>query len=121
LAALAQPNPNRDDQTLILGDLARKAIDQVRTTVAKLLLEHHTPEQAEQIARTLSEGHWTHDYPIDLEEAKSLGLLVRDELPREVYELMELYPQTRQQRPSVEFIPTPYRTPLSGPDNGRRT
>src|SRR5215212_2603586 len=60
------------------------------------------------------------EMPIGLEEAKSLGLLVRDELPREVYELMELYPQTRQQRPSVEFIPTPYRTPASGPDNGER-
>ena len=30
LAALEQPNPNRDDETLILGDIARKAIAQVR-------------------------------------------------------------------------------------------
>ena len=29
LKVLQQPNPNRDDQTLILGDVAKKAIDQV--------------------------------------------------------------------------------------------
>ena len=33
LKALEQENPNRDDETLILGDVARKAIDQVRATV----------------------------------------------------------------------------------------
>ena len=38
--ALAQPNPNRDDQTLILGDVAEKALHQVRMTVKRLLLEH---------------------------------------------------------------------------------
>jgi len=28
MKALAQPNPNRDDQTLILGDVAEKALRQ---------------------------------------------------------------------------------------------
>ena len=37
LKALEQDNPNRDDETLILGDVARKAIDQVRATVRELL------------------------------------------------------------------------------------
>ena len=37
LKALEQDNPNRDDETLILGDVARKAIDQVRATVEELL------------------------------------------------------------------------------------
>jgi hypothetical protein len=30
-------------------------------------------------------------------------------MPPEVYELMQLYPQTSQRRPSVEYIPLPYR------------
>src|ERR1700704_1704056 len=41
LAALAQPNPNRDDQTLILGDIAEKALRQVKAAVKQLLLDHH--------------------------------------------------------------------------------
>ena len=115
LKALEQPNPNRDDQTLILGDVARKAIDQVHQTVYRLLLEHQTPERANEIARTLSDGRWTHDYPIDFEQAKAMGLLVSDQMPREVYELMDLYPQTRQRRPGVEFVPAPYRPPAPTP------
>jgi ClpP class serine protease len=115
LKALEQPNPNRDDQTLILGDMAGKALAQVHETVYKLLLEHHTPEQAEEIATALSSGRWTHDYPINLDQARELGLLVSDQMPREVYDLMELYPQARQQRPSVEFIPTPYLPPAPTP------
>lgn len=108
LAALELPNPNRDDQTLILGDVARKALRQVKETVVKLLLEHHSREEAERIADALSSGQWTHDYPIDVEEAGKLGLDVSTEMPREIYELMELYPQAGQRRPSVEYIPLPY-------------
>ncbi len=108
LAAIAEQNQRRDDQTLILGDIARKALKQVHETVVKLLLEHHTREKAEGIAVELSSGQWTHDYPIDIDHAERLGLDVSDAMPREVYELMELYPQTSQRRPSVEFIPLPY-------------
>ena len=119
LKALEQPNPNRDDQTIILGDVARKAIDQVYQTVYKLLLEHQTPEKAAELSRMFSEGRWTHDYPIDFEQAKQMGLLVSDQMPEEVYELMEFYPQSKQQRPGVEFIPVPYRSP-EAPGRGEK-
>ncbi len=120
LKALEQPNPNRDDQTLILGDVARKAVDQVYHTVYNLLLEHQSPEQASELARMLSQGRWTHDYPIDFEQAKEMGLLVSDQMPKEVYELMDLYPQAGQRRPSVEFIPAPYRPPAPVPGKGEQ-
>ena len=110
LKALEQDNPNRDDETLILGDVARKAIDQVHATVRELLDGRMTDEEAGRLATTLSEGRWTHDYPIRLEEAKRLGLPVSDAVPDLVYELMTLYPRRSQRRPSVEFIPTPYRS-----------
>jgi ClpP class serine protease len=110
LKALEQDNPNRDDETLILGDVARKAIDQVRATVRELLDGRLPDEEADRLAALLSEGRWTHDYPIRLEEAKLLGLPVSDAVPELVYELMTLYPRRSQRRPSVEFIPTPYRT-----------
>jgi ClpP class serine protease len=110
LAALDEPNPNRDDETLILGDVARKAVAQVRDTVEELVRDRD-PERAAELARTLSEGRWTHDYPIRLDEAKALGLPVEEGLPDEVYTLMELFPRRAQRRPSVEFIPVPYREP----------
>jgi ClpP class serine protease len=110
LTALKQPNPNRDDETLILGDVARKAIVQVRDTVEELVRDR-VPEQAAALAETLSQGRWTHDYPIRIDEARELGLPVEEGLPEEVYTLMDLYPRRSQRRPSVEFIPVPYREP----------
>lgn len=108
LAALEEPNPNRDDQTLIMGDLSRKAIAQVRDTVEDLVRDR-LKERAAELATALSEGHWTHDYPIRVDEARRLGLPVEEGVPDEVYELMDLYPRRTQRRPSVEYIPAPYR------------
>jgi ClpP class serine protease len=110
LAAIEVPNPNRDDQTLMMADMARKAIRQVNGTVKSLLLGNGRPaERAEALARQLSEGCWTHDYPISVSEARELGLPVSEDMPPEIYALMDLYPQSAQRRPSVEFVPTPYR------------
>ena len=108
IRALEEPNPNRDDQTLILGDVAKKAQRQVVRTVERLLLEHHTEKDAREVAERLACGEWTHDYPISVDEARDLGFEVSTEMPREVYDLMELYPQTSQRRPGVEFVPVPY-------------
>ncbi|MFP3897344.1 MAG: SDH family Clp fold serine proteinase [Anaerolineales bacterium] len=118
LKALEQPNPNREDQTLILGDVARKAITQVHDLVYSLIEDKMPEEEAEELAQALSQGRWTHDYPISFEQSRKLGLPVSDEMPEHVYTLMNLYPQTSQRRPSVEFIPMPYRTPDQGRNNG---
>jgi ClpP class serine protease len=109
--ALQQPNQNRDDQTLILGDLAEKALRQVKGTVKRLLLEHYPEPDAERIATKLATGEWTHDYALDVTGLRELGIRVTEDMPREVYELMDLFPQTNQRRPSVEFIPLPYTAP----------
>jgi ClpP class serine protease len=120
LAALKTANPNRDDQTLILGDIARKAIDQVHETVKGLLAKHVSEEKAEELATELSEGRWTHDYPISAAQAKEMGLPIAEDVPEEVYDLMDLYPQPGQRRPGVEFIPIPYRMPAAPPTTPRR-
>lgn len=93
------PAPNRDDQTLILGEMARRALRQVHETVRALLLEHQTPEKADEIARMLSEGRWTHDYPINFDQAREMGLPVSDQMPVEICAIVDLYPQARQRRP----------------------
>jgi ClpP class serine protease len=99
-----------DDETLILADVARKARDQVRDFVYQLLSSRGMAEdQADKLATTLSEGRWTHDFPITVEAARELGMNVSTDLPAEVRELLALYPQPRGRRtPSVQYIPAPY-------------
>ncbi|ASJ05375.1 MULTISPECIES: SDH family Clp fold serine proteinase [Thermococcus] len=94
-----------DDQTLILADVAEKAIKQVRDFVYNLLKDRYGDEKARELAQVLTEGRWTHDYPITYEHAKELGLHVETEVPEEVYALMELYKQPTKQRGTVEFMP----------------
>lgn len=106
-----KPPAEVDDQTLILADIARKAIRQVQETVRRIACCHYSTEQAEKLAEELASGRWTHDYPISVEEASQLGLNVSTEMPREIYQLMSLYPQAMQRRPSVEYIPVPYPRP----------
>lgn len=110
LAVISQkPRERLDDMTLILADVAAKAITQVEEFVYWLLQSKLGKERARLIARTLTEGRWTHDFPLTIPMLSQLGLPVATGLPQEVYELMELYPQTGQRRPSVEYIPVPYR------------
>jgi ClpP class serine protease len=107
-AAEQKPIAEVDDQTLILADIGRKAIDQVAAAVSELLQEHLPKERADELARTLSQGTWTHDHPIPPPEAQALGLRVSTDMPAEVLELMTLYPQpVRTQPPSVEYVPRP--------------
>lgn len=110
-----------DDETLILADVSKKALNQVKSFVKQILLSNnYIEETAENLSQTLTEGKWTHDYPITYEEAKSLGLKVSSEMPKEIYELMELYPQNPTMRPSVQYIPLPYKYPQtpSKPSSG---
>lgn len=97
-----------DDETLVLADIAEKAIDQVRKTVYEIIKPKMEEEEACRIARLFTEGKWTHDYPIDYDELKSMGLPVNKGIPRQIYQLMELYPQPQQRRPSVQYVPVPY-------------
>ncbi len=104
-----KPIKNLDDKTLILANIAEKALRQVKETVISILMENGVvKEKAKLIAHALTSGQWTHDYPIEYEEAKQLGLPVEVGLPREIYDLMEEYPQAAIRRPSVHYIPIPY-------------
>lgn len=112
-----KPITEIEDETLILADISEKGMRQVNATVRNILKANGMPEtEAQRIADALTCGQWTHDYPIDVEEAQQLGLPVRVGIPEEVYQLMELYPQAMQRRPSVQYIPVPYEVPR--PRNG---
>jgi len=96
---------NVSDETLMLADMAVKARGQVGAFVAQVLLKHMPEKQALQVATTLTEGRWTHDFPITVQMARTLGLKVSTEMPRTVYDLMDLYPQGGGIRPSVWYVP----------------
>lgn len=116
-----KPPAEIDDTTLIMADMARKAIRQVQETVRRIACCHYTPEQADHLAEVLASGRWTHDYPISVEEAKELGINVSTDMPREIYKLMSLYPQAQSRRPSVEYIPIPYPVRPESPPRSPRS
>nr|WP_245612711.1 ATP-dependent Clp protease proteolytic subunit [Kosmotoga pacifica] len=110
LSVLERKDKNSiDDETMILADISKKAIEQMKKFVRELLVEKMDEEKAEELANKLCTGTWTHDYPITIEEAQELGLKVNSNMPEEIYSLMNLYKQTEQRRPSVQYIPLPYR------------
>lgn len=109
-----------DDQTLIYADVSKKALKQVKDFVVELLEGKLPKEKAEEVATTLSQGTWTHDYPIFVDHARALGLPVSTEMPKEVYELMELYPQPQMGRPSVQYVPTPHQREVGPPSTPPR-
>ncbi|MEA5571291.1 SDH family Clp fold serine proteinase [Calothrix sp. UHCC 0171] len=121
-----KPIAEVDDQTLIMADISRKAIQQVQRFVRTLLKDSIPkqkvlPENIEGIIDALTTGRVTHDYPITVEEATEMGLPVTVGLPRSIYDLMDLYPQPQGGRPSVQYIPMPYddRRPILPVPKGR--
>jgi ClpP class serine protease len=117
-AAHQKPIAEVDDKTLILADQAEKAIAQMRHEVSELLADKYARENAEELAKLLTSGTWTHDYPITYERAHTLGLRVRSDMPENILRLMQLYPQPVRRQPSVEYVPLPYRVSRRVPRAG---
>ncbi|WP_457568843.1 SDH family Clp fold serine proteinase [Desulfurobacterium sp.] len=99
------------DETLILADVAEKALNQMKNTIKKILMAKGKDEkQAEEVADLLTCGYWTHDYPLTVDVLKDIGINVKTDVPDEVYDLMELYYQPTATS-SVQYIPVPYGEP----------
>lgn len=106
IRAVEMKTPEKvEDQTLILADISQKAINQVGSLVADLLEKCMSEEDAQMVAALITTGQFTHDFPITVERAKSVGLCISTDMPKSIYHLMELYPQTGAGRPSVNFVP----------------
>lgn len=117
LKAVADKDVNKvEDETLILADMSRKAVQQVKGTIKRIACCTYSEETAEKLAEELASGRWTHDYPISVEEGSALGLKITTEVPEEIYQLMNLFPQASQRRPSVDYVPTPYHNRPSDPE-----
>ena len=103
-----KPPEEIEDRTFILVDIAAKAQNQMREFVTVLLRDRMDAERADRLSRLLTQGTWTHDYPITFEEARDLGLPVTPGMPAGIYRLMDLFPQAMPRRPSVAYVPVPY-------------
>ncbi|WP_025270452.1 SDH family Clp fold serine proteinase [Hippea sp. KM1] len=108
------------DETLIKIDVSQKALKQMHATAKSILIKKgYDEDTADRIAKELSSGKWTHDYPITVNQAKELGLKISTDVPKEVYALMELYPQPTATQ-SVNYIPLPYNRPGDTHSNTKR-
>jgi ClpP class serine protease len=126
-AVAMKPASRVSDQTLILADIAAKARVQVAGFLTEILLKRFPKDRAASLAVALSEGRWTHDFPITVQVAREMGLPVSTDMPRLVYDLMDLYPQGTGGRPSVLYVPfrpvpasregKPYELPGALPDD----
>ena len=104
VAAVDRPGQHQDD-TLILADVARKALRQVDELATRLLTRHLPVEKAREVAIALSTGQWTHDHPLLAHELEPLGLPIRLGVPPEERALFGLYPQPRGRQSVVEYFP----------------
>ena len=104
-----KPIERIDDQTLVMADVGRKAITQIKQSAGDILKKRLSADKAEALAEKLSTGTWTHDYPLFAATAKELGLPVSTDMPDDVLELMKLYPQPvrAQDGSGVEYLPVP--------------
>jgi ClpP class serine protease len=103
--AAEKPLSEIDDSTLIFADLGHKAIAQLKRQACELLRAPMTPEAAVALAEKLTSGRWTHDYPISVAEARELGLPVSTDMPQDMLDLLELFPQPLRASQGVEFGP----------------
>jgi ClpP class serine protease len=105
-----KPIERIDDETLVMADVGRKAIAQLKQSASDILKKRLPADQADALAEKLSTGTWTHDYPLFAATAKELGLPVNTAIPNEVLDLMKLYPQPVRAQSGgggVEYLPIP--------------
>jgi ClpP class serine protease len=106
-----KPVERIDDRTLVMADVAEKAMRHMTQVVRSLLAPRMGADKADSLAEELAGGHYTHDDPITVSEAKELGLPIEVGLPDEVYDLIALFPQAGRRRPSVQYVPLPVPPP----------
>jgi ClpP class serine protease len=111
LVEVAAMPGRHSDQTLILADVARKALRQVEAVATQLLERNLDKARARDLAHLLASGVWTHDHPLMASELEQLGLPVTIGVPAEERSLMTLYPQPRGRETSVEYMPGRRETP----------
>jgi ClpP class serine protease len=96
-----------DDKTLIYAEEGRKALNQMKSLLRKILEGKSDQKKLDTIIEEFLSGKYTHDRPFMAEEAQTLlGQCVQTDVPDEVYALMDLYRmEAGRSRPGVEYVP----------------
>jgi ClpP class serine protease len=102
--AQEKPIQNTEDYTLVLADVGAMAITQLQKIARELLTGTVSENAAIGIAEQLSSGRWTHDYPINYGEARELGLNVSNDMPKDIMEMMALFPDSLRRTKSVKYL-----------------
>jgi ClpP class serine protease len=96
-----------DDKTLIYVEEAKKALDQMKVLLKKILAGKCGDDKMDTLIEEFVSGKYTHDHPFMAEDCQALlGECVQTNVPEEVYELMKLYRmEVGRSRPGVEYVP----------------
>lgn len=100
----AKPVEHVSDLALVFADVSDKAIAQVKRGAIEIMTPRMDADKAEALADKLTSGQWTHDYALTPAEAQHLGVPVTVGMPREILDLMKLFPAPVKQS-AVEFLP----------------
>ena len=102
--AAEKPIQNTEDYTLVMADVGAMAINQLQKIARELLTGTVSENAAIAIAEQLSSGRWTHDYPIAYGEAREMGLNVSRDMPKDIMEIMALFPDQLNRTKSVRYL-----------------
>ncbi len=91
------------DRTIALAYVANMAVKNMKGLVKHLLAELMDDEKAEKVAEFLTGGYITHDTPLTLDAAKTMGLPVREGVPGKIYDLFLTCDFGVCQRPSLAY------------------
>ncbi len=97
-----KPIENISDEMVILADLAKKSIQEVKAFINWFLANKEMDEkQRELVADFLTGGHMAHTRPLSVETLMELQLPVKLGVPELVFDLFETYEIGSVQRPQV--------------------
>lgn len=92
-----------DDRTIMLAEIAEKAVKNMKGFVKHLLKDKMDEVSAEKIAEFLTGGYMTHDTPLTFDVAKSLGCYVKEGIPGKVFDLFLTCDFGVCERPSLAY------------------
>lgn len=78
------------DDTMMMADMAQKATAQLQQMAYELLKPKLGEERATEVAIAMTEGRWTHDYPLYVDALREMGMPVSTAIPEEFRRLLGL-------------------------------
>ncbi len=93
------------DRTIVLAYIAALSVKNMKGFVEHLLEEKMDAEKAGKLAEFLTGGYITHDTPLGLDAATSMGLPAKEGVPQKVYDLFLTCEFGVCGRPSLSYAP----------------